>query len=516
MAANPMKGTRESLREGAGSEGHRVDSDAPESLGGWQAIRLGVLCACGMCCSGISVWLLNASVFPTTSSVFPFAREFQTLAGLLLDALVLVLALKRSEVLRPGRCAVVALVLSLAGTAILLTPGARGSELGVSVGLVMFALASGWMSYPLGMVLGRLGPTRVTCTSISAGIVAGVLVSVAFSAPSYQFGVIGREVMLVLQLCLLYAPSRKQIESIALNGGAEEIALANPRSFLPANSTIFILMFAFNIAFGFALSFHISDNTPITSGIQLLALAVTMIWFLATVNPLRWTDALFGISATLVESGYVLTLVPAFSASAIPNGLLSAGSRCFSVLSWLVSSSLCHRNPSGAFVFLALGGVASSIGTFVGADLGHLVNALSAGGASIDDAVVAAMVVALFAYAVFGLRKFSFVETIEGIVPAVAVTVVDSSASASPTREEAFDQACETLAQENGLTKREAEVLGLLARGHNGHHIEDVLTLSYNTVKTHVKRIYRKLDVHSQQELIDLVDARANELAEKN
>ena len=36
--------------------------------------------------------------------------------------------------------------------------------------------------------------------------------------------------------------------------------------------------------------------------------------------------------------------------------------------------------------------------------------------------------------------------------------------------------------------------------------LQDALTLSYNTVKTHVKRIYKKLDVHSQQELIDLAE----------
>lgn len=53
--------------------------------------------------------------------------------------------------------------------------------------------------------------------------------------------------------------------------------------------------------------------------------------------------------------------------------------------------------------------------------------------------------------------------------------------------------------------------MGMLARGHNGYHIRDELGLSYNTVKTHVQRIYRKLDVHSQQELIDLVEGEAHE-----
>ena len=37
----------------------------------------------------------------------------------------------------------------------------------------------------------------------------------------------------------------------------------------------------------------------------------------------------------------------------------------------------------------------------------------------------------------------------------------------------------------------------------------DELTLTRNTVKTYIKRIYGKLGVHSQQELIDLVEAGA-------
>ena len=79
-----------------------------------------------------------------------------------------------------------------------------------------------------------------------------------------------------------------------------------------------------------------------------------------------------------------------------------------------------------------------------------------------------------------------------------------------PDRGALIESACDALAGECGLTEREREVFGMLARGHNGYHIRDELTLSYNTVKTHVKRIYRKLDVHSQQELIDLVESRSN------
>lgn len=63
------------------------------------------------------------------------------------------------------------------------------------------------------------------------------------------------------------------------------------------------------------------------------------------------------------------------------------------------------------------------------------------------------------------------------------------------------------LAVQFGLSKRETEVLVLLAKGRNVPSISEKLFISQNTVRSHVKRIYWTLDVHSQQELIDLVDS---------
>ena len=39
--------------------------------------------------------------------------------------------------------------------------------------------------------------------------------------------------------------------------------------------------------------------------------------------------------------------------------------------------------------------------------------------------------------------------------------------------------------------------------------IAEELVISENTVRTHVRHIYAKLDVHSHQELIDLVERQA-------
>jgi DNA-binding CsgD family transcriptional regulator len=55
------------------------------------------------------------------------------------------------------------------------------------------------------------------------------------------------------------------------------------------------------------------------------------------------------------------------------------------------------------------------------------------------------------------------------------------------------------------LTPRESEVFVLLAQKHNKTSISERLFLSTETVKTHTRNIYRKMGLHSQQDLVALV-----------
>ena len=49
-----------------------------------------------------------------------------------------------------------------------------------------------------------------------------------------------------------------------------------------------------------------------------------------------------------------------------------------------------------------------------------------------------------------------------------------------------------------GLTAREVEVLGLVARGHTNREVAQVLVMSPKTVSNHVEHIYHKIDVTSR------------------
>ena len=52
------------------------------------------------------------------------------------------------------------------------------------------------------------------------------------------------------------------------------------------------------------------------------------------------------------------------------------------------------------------------------------------------------------------------------------------------------------------LSEREKEILSLMVEGHNYKSIADKSFISYETVRTHVKHIYRKLHVASRSEAI--------------
>lgn len=67
------------------------------------------------------------------------------------------------------------------------------------------------------------------------------------------------------------------------------------------------------------------------------------------------------------------------------------------------------------------------------------------------------------------------------------------------------------LAVDVEFTPREIDILTRAARGRNKKHISGDLGVSEETVKTHLRSIYQKLGVHSHQELIDVVNRRAED-----
>jgi DNA-binding CsgD family transcriptional regulator len=68
-----------------------------------------------------------------------------------------------------------------------------------------------------------------------------------------------------------------------------------------------------------------------------------------------------------------------------------------------------------------------------------------------------------------------------------------------------FDEQCLEIGKRFRLTEREIEVMQFLCSGRSKKQIAGKLYLSEDTVRYHTKQIYRKLNVHSKQQLLDRI-----------
>ncbi len=77
----------------------------------------------------------------------------------------------------------------------------------------------------------------------------------------------------------------------------------------------------------------------------------------------------------------------------------------------------------------------------------------------------------------------SGLSVLDPALQAALVAAAGSGAAARPARSEPLP---------DGLTPREAEILGLLSRGLTNPEIAQVLVLSHHTIKSHINRIFAK------------------------
>ncbi|WP_282191659.1 LuxR C-terminal-related transcriptional regulator [Adlercreutzia caecimuris] len=178
--------------------------------------------------------------------------------------------------------------------------------------------------------------------------------------------------------------------------------------------------------------------------------------------------------------------------SVTPYAVNQAAHSCFSLFMWIMSAALCQRFSSTRVRTFALIRAGWAIGPLIGLLLGRF--ALMAAGLA-APAVYGCMLVAVFAAffamgAVFNERVL--METMD-VLPL--------------ERRERFQDRCRFVIERYGLSEREGEIMIMFAKGRNLAYIQEELFISKSTVSTHRQHIYKKLGIHSQQELLDLVQA---------
>ena len=196
-------------------------------------------------------------------------------------------------------------------------------------------------------------------------------------------------------------------------------------------------------------------------------------------------DGAYRLAVLLMVSG--LLFMPLLAGLGVPSeSVMLAG--YLGVLAVLVSlflvmGRLSGRDASRAF---ARGLAALFAGELAGLGAGALVAASPLGPLAAPAVAALGGIAALYAYLFLftdrDLRELS-----------VAVERTDR-----------FEEACRAIAEQAGLSRREAEILPLALRGRTSERMAAELFISKNTVDTHMRRIYAKCGVRNRQELIDL------------
>lgn len=88
----------------------------------------------------------------------------------------------------------------------------------------------------------------------------------------------------------------------------------------------------------------------------------------------------------------------------------------------------------------------------------------------------------------------------------------DAPASALTANKAGWKSILDTVAQDNGLTPRQREVMELLVKGRDSRYIEETFVVSHATAKTHIANLYRKMGIHSKRELIDYLESLRNSM----
>ena len=275
-----------------------------------------------------------------------------------------------------------------------------------------------------------------------------------------------------------------------------------PRSLLVA---AVVLMFVGLSALGFApvagLSFDSAGNVLVCAGYAVFDLLIWAIIVIvhrgSNLSILRFTCAVYAIDQLGLGLGTAVGLMTReASLASLVCGVLGVGLMLLAFLVVGVSAAL-REGLDGAVI--DLGDAADEAARGVGHDA-HADEA---------DAVRSRMTP--------GAATRAGRTSSAGPLPGMSATLraggtgmTDGEAESEGALALARETSVGTVAARYFLTDREADTLALLAAGRSAPYISEQLGVSLNTVKTHARHIYAKLDVHSRQELLDLLESPAH------
>ncbi len=167
-----------------------------------------------------------------------------------------------------------------------------------------------------------------------------------------------------------------------------------------------------------------------------------------------------------------------------------AGYICLKIAFWTLFASIVYSSGVSAVTVFCIGEGCQLAGLFAGSLLSGIIP--TTGGYALVDSIGIGLLILTYIFVLNDRKVYAILYEPEP-------EVVDERAR--------FQARCEEMAAQYGLSKRETEVFMLVARGHSAARMAEDLYVSTGTINSHIKSIYRKMGIHSKQELLDIVEA---------
>ena len=446
----------------------------------------------------MQTWVFLIALSPAALTENPLFLEGSFAAGLMLSGCLLVSTVllvaigSFRDIFRSSRALVFSSAIASVGSTLMLTAG--GNAAAAAVGIVLADFGSAYLSLRWGKHWADLDTERMA-VHLSLSTLASCLIytavcsipaSIAF-APTAALPLLSGAILLLSK----DEPRRKIPEPEA--------------SVTPSLWKAAVMLAAVPVAYSLVRSFFSKGNLAIfgTQGsltmLSFFSCALLILAIVLRASKRRSMVLLYRAVVAMMSAGFVAILALPEGFEWVALGAIMLSYSIFDELVWLMRPQLTVDVAGVRLNVFGWGRVVFRSFAFAGVALGGWLlrqEWLTDSAALIACMLMIALVVLFFMNTLTADDFFRFINPIR----------VEDGADTAPSSESSLDESCALIAGECGLSRREAEVLQYLARGRSLSVIESQLCISNSTARTHTRNIYRKLDVHSKQELIDMVE----------
>ncbi len=363
------------------------------------------------------------------------------------------------------------------------------------VGAVLVGAGVSFVYVEWGRILGMLGP-RCALVHACFGILGSAAVLLALHA-----------LPAIVQNCYLVAApvAVMAVVWVWTRRGASKMARYGAETEFHAPWRLLVTMALVGMAFGVASEVNGLGNYLEPSLVRnALTFAVTavLLVFSAVLFKMDFNQLIYRVGIPIAAAGCLVFVVFA-DARAFGGFVFSAGYLFLDLLVWVLLAHIIKHQEISANWIVALVTGFLLFGRLAGVLAAGSVAAASHGSSSAHSGLLVVLAYALMLCALLMANKRNM------------LVGWGSTRPAENDAESALGAACRMLGSDCGLTPRETEICMLFARGYSRETISNTLTLSKETVRTHAANIYKKLGVHSHQELIILVEQRSKALDDR-